>query len=110
MEGSTPILRVRDSTDVNLYGLGGASDAFPNASVYPSDFEKYDPALLRIERTDAFRLANLMSEGRGKEGQNPRPIGPWPLTPKILSVYKWPAMDIQPIIDSFWTRWEGWAV
>ena len=30
LEGSTPIMWVRDSYDVNLLGLGGSGDAFPN--------------------------------------------------------------------------------
>lgn len=29
LEGSTTILWVRDSYDVNLFGLGGAGDSFP---------------------------------------------------------------------------------
>jgi hypothetical protein len=40
-EGSNTVLWVRDSSDVNLYGFGGAADAFPNKTFYPADFRQY---------------------------------------------------------------------
>ena len=70
-EGSNVIVWARDSSDVNLYSLGGGSDAFPNRSYYPPDFAPYEPTILRIERTAPYRLVNLNDAGRGNEG---RPI------------------------------------
>ena len=58
-EGSNTILWVRDSDDVNLYGFGGAADAFPNTSFYPADFRPYTPTMIRVERTPTFKLANV---------------------------------------------------
>ena len=96
VEGSTPILWVRDSHDVNLFGMGGGADAFPTGSAgtyYPPDFVPYAPSILRIERTPKFKLLNLMDAGRGGAGAKdpPRPIGKFPLTPAILGTYDWPA-------------------
>ena len=115
VEGSTPILWVRDSHDVNLFGMGGGADAFPTGSAgtyYPPDFVPYAPSILRIERTPKFKLLNLMDAGRGGTGARdpPRPIGKFPLTPAILGTYDWPANETQRIISSMWAPWPGYAV
>ena len=116
IEGSNTALWIRDSANVSLYSLGGGSDAFPNSSYFPSDFSKYAPTIIRVERTSPYKLVNLNDGGRGNEGN---PIEPIPMTGKrngfplnhtILSAYPWPAFMLDPIIKSMWAPWPGYAV
>lgn len=112
IEGSNVIVWARDSADVNLYSLGGGSDAFPNASWYPTDFAPYRPTIVRIERTAPFRLVNLVNGGRGNEGRpiEPIPVQTFPLTRAILGAYEWPDEDVPGIIASMWAPWPGYQV
>ena len=128
LEGSTTILWVRDSDDVNLWGLGGAGDSFPGSpadwkgafrgSKYdfkiPSDVPRYNASTVRIERTLRYRLVNLYNGDRGQEGGPISQIHPVPLTPKMLSGFKWPADDLPKMIDPAqggeWTPWPGWQI
>ena len=63
LEGSTTIMWVRDSHDINLWGLGGSGDAFPNCGGstgiackipfdfhIPADFPPYNFSTIRVER------------------------------------------------------------
>lgn len=112
LEGSNTALWARDSSDVSLYGLGGSSEAFPNASYYPADFQKYPPAILRMERTDKYRLCNLQDIGRGAVGSAVSVVNArdFPLTPAVLASYPWPNFEVQPIVDSMWAPWPGYSV
>jgi hypothetical protein len=47
-EGSTTVLWIRDSVDVNLYGTAGGYTALANASQYPADFAQYTPSIYRV--------------------------------------------------------------
>eukprot|EP01043_Picozoa_sp_COSAG02_P095635 COSAG02_NODE_31979_length_524_cov_0.840000_1_plen_82_part_10 len=69
----------RDSHDVNLWGLDGAGDSFPGDPVkwkgtyhnktydfrVPSDMPRYNASTIRIERTDLYKLVNLINGDRG---------------------------------------------
>eukprot|EP00038_Savillea_parva_P004098 m.134068 g.134068 ORF g.134068 m.134068 type:complete len:869 (-) comp11373_c0_seq7:124-2730(-) len=110
VEGSNVILWVSDSSDVHLFGMGGGADAFPNTSYYPHDFAPYAPTIVRMERTCPYKLINLANGGRGNEGSPIRPIGKFPLTPAIVTVYPWPAEEVPKIIASMWAPWPGYAV
>lgn len=116
IEGSNSILWVRDSSDVTLYSLGGGADPFPNASFFPSDFVRYHPTIIRVERTTPFKLVNLNDGGRGNMGNPITPIPPtgakngFPLNKTILGAYPWPTGWIDPIISSMWAPWPGFAV
>jgi hypothetical protein len=50
-EGSTVILWIHDSTDINVFGAAGGYTALAKASQYPADFLPYTPSIFRIERT-----------------------------------------------------------
>ena len=124
LEGSTTIMWIRDSNDVNLFGLGGAGDSFPsdpsdwkgtfrNASYdfnVPADLPRYNASTVRVERTDKYKLTNLINADRGAENRPITQIHPLPLTPKLLSHFPWPAIDVPLIIASEWTPWPGWRV
>ena len=124
LEGSTTIMWIRDSHDVSLWGLGGAGDSFPgdpsdwkgtfrNQSYdfhVPADLPRYNASTVRVERTDKYTLANLINSDRGAEGRPISQIHPVPLTPKLLSAYPWPAVDMPAIIASEWTPWPGWRI
>lgn len=124
LEGSTTIMWIRDSHDVNLFGLGGAGDSFPgdptkwkgtnrNKSYdfqIPADVPRYNASTVRVERTDKYKLANLINADRGAENGPIAQIHPLPLTAKLLSHFPWPAVDIPLIIASEWTPWPGWRI
>merc|ERR1712216_184403 len=111
VEGSNTILWAHDATGpVTLYALGGGADAFPDTSYYPSDFRAYRPSIIRIERTQRYKMINLFDGGRGNAGARTRPIGKFPLTEEILSAYPWPTDDVPRIIKSMWAPWPGYAV
>eukprot|EP01051_Picozoa_sp_SAG22_P006970 SAG22_NODE_475_length_10003_cov_3.943356_2_plen_925_part_00 len=125
LEGSTTIMWIRDSHDVNLWGLGGAGDSFPGdpatwtRTTYkgkqtdfkiPSDVPRYNASTIRVERTDKYKLVNLINGDRGGLGVPVSQIHPIPLTPKLLSAFAWPPADIPKIIASEWTPWPGWRI
>jgi hypothetical protein len=124
LEGSTTVMWIRDSHDVNLWGLGGAGDSFPGDPVdwkgtfhnvsydfnVPADLPRYNASTIRIERTDKYKMANLINDDRGAESLPISQIHPVPLTAKLLSHFPWPAVDVPLIIASEWTPWPGWKI
>ena len=67
-EGNIPVLWMKDSYDINIYGFGGTLSSFPNETYYPGDFEKYTSTLFRIERSVNYTFANLICSERKKPG------------------------------------------
>lgn len=124
LEGSTTILWIRDSHDVNLWGLGGAGDSFPgdpemwkgtyhNKSydfLVPEDVPRYNASTVRVERTDRYKMVNLINGDRGGMSEPISQIHPIPLTPKLLSQFAWPQSDISLMIQSEWSPWPGWRI
>ena len=125
LEGSTPIMWIRDSDDVNLWGLGGSGDAFPNCGGstgkacaipfdfhIPADFPAYNWSTIRVERTPRYKLVSLINNDRGVESgkQTIKAIHPVPLTPAALADYNWPPPDVPLIIASMWSPWPGYAL
>eukprot|EP01052_Picozoa_sp_SAG31_P020692 SAG31_NODE_1568_length_7858_cov_6.986854_3_plen_174_part_00 len=124
LEGSTTVMWIRDSHDVNLWGLGGAGDSFPGDPVdwkgtihnmsydfnVPADLPRYNASTVRVERTDKYKMANLINDDRGAESLPITQIHPVPLTTKLLSHFPWPAVDVPLIIASEWTPWPGWKI
>eukprot|EP01052_Picozoa_sp_SAG31_P030712 SAG31_NODE_3174_length_4587_cov_7.232843_2_plen_1013_part_00 len=134
LEGSTPILWIRDSYEISLFGMGGSGDSFPNCDSsqngtrrfagrplcplrlrwdynIPDDFEHYNFSTIRVERTPKYRLVNLINNDRGTEiNPSVHPIHNVPLTPAMLSHHPWPPADIPLIIQSMWSPWQGYAL
>ncbi len=57
-EGNYPVLWIKDSDNIELFGYGGLSSALAAGDAYPSGFTPFTPSLLRVERTPNFRFAN----------------------------------------------------
>jgi hypothetical protein len=125
LEGSTTIMWLRDSWDINLLGLGGSGDSFPNCGGQtnlqckipydfhiPADIPPYNFSTIRIERTPLYKLVSLINNNRGVESgkQTIHSIHSVPLTPKDLDKHAWPAADIELIIQSMWAPWPGYAL
>jgi hypothetical protein len=67
-ESNYPVLWIRDSNEINVYGYGGNAAAFPQGSTYPVSFTPFTPSLFRIERTKNLRLVQLVDEPRVQGG------------------------------------------
>ena len=69
-ESNYPVLWIRDSSHVGVYGYGGNAAALPASSTYPATFAQFTPSLFRIERTPNLRLVQLVDEPR-VSGEHP---------------------------------------
>ena len=118
VEGSNTILTIRNSTDIRLYGFGGASDTFPNTSFLPADFRTraLRPALIRLDNVSGITLANCLDDPRGSLGKPPSPLGAFPTSAQALDSFAnstrlpWPDGDVAEIVHSQWAPWAGWRV
>lgn len=63
-EGNYPVLWIRDSNNVSVYGYGGNAVAFEASYQFPPNFAQFMPSLFRIERTPNVRLTQLVDEPR----------------------------------------------
>jgi len=117
IEGSNVIFWVRDSDDFNLWGLGGASDAFPLANgtaYYPPAFAKYPASLFRVERTPHYRFVITLNAGRTGGYRVPpvTPIGVGLIDDDMLRSMGLRFSDIQikEMVRTMWAPWPGYAV
>ena len=123
-EGSTPILWIHDSVDINVFGTAGGYTALLNSSQYPSDFRKYKPSDYRVERTTPLKLsispsmirvvadatseARLLAVGVEAEGQGEKVKCSYPLDDSQLRQGHFPHLDWQGLIQSLWAPWCGY--
>mmetsp|Transcript_16975 Transcript_16975/g.18899 ORF Transcript_16975/g.18899 Transcript_16975/m.18899 type:complete len:535 (+) Transcript_16975:138-1742(+) len=63
-EGNFPVLWIKDSNFVSVYGYGGNAAALPNNTHYPPGYSMIAPTLFRVENTPNYLLANLWDYGR----------------------------------------------
>jgi hypothetical protein len=116
-EGSTVILWVHDSTDVNVFGTAGGYSALENSSQAPVDFEPYTPSVYRIERTSPLKLLiNPMGSSHPGSTGSPRHLAErtggvkcsFPLDATQLQSGHFPEVDWAGLIRSLWAPWCGW--
>ncbi len=69
-QGNYPVLWVRDSDHIEVFGFGGNAAAFEADHEFPADFEPFTPSLLRFERTPNFRIANAVDGSRVSGGSD----------------------------------------
>ncbi len=67
-ESNYPVLWIRDSDNINLYGYGGNAAALAAGDTYPQGFQQFVPSLFRVERTTNLRLVSLVDEPRVNGG------------------------------------------
>lgn len=67
-ESNYPVLWIRDSDHVNVYGYGGNAAALAAGDTYPPGFQQFMPSLFRVERTTNLRMVNLVDEPRVQGG------------------------------------------
>ena len=137
-EGSTPILWIKDSADINIFGTAGGYTAVQTAAQYPADFRPYPPSLYRIERTSPMRLSIEMPGGPGAQGRpgattsraaptdtaasepsgvergvvGTETAGPkcsYPLDDGQLQSVYFPKQDWGDLIRSLWAPWCGYS-
>jgi hypothetical protein len=130
-EGSVPILWIRDSSDVNLYGGIGGDTAMINTSQYPADFHPYRPSNYRIERTSPFKImvkATTFGFGNSKNSKLGTEVGvnadanastnanpsakaircSFPLDEGQLKSIYFPEADWPALMKSLWAPWCGY--
>ena len=102
-EGDYPVLWIRDSHNVTLYGYGGQASAFPLNRTYPVGYAQFTPSLFRVENCSDTRLINLVDYprvGGGNqsyfEGQGFNPHT-WSMVLDVTNNITSPPMD-RPVI------------
>jgi hypothetical protein len=65
----------------------------------PADVPRYNASTIRVERTDKYKLVNLMNADRGGEDEAISQIHPVPLTAKMLAGFAWPPSVVPLMID-----------
>ena len=122
-EGSTPILWIHDSEDINVFGTAGGYTALLHSSQYPSDFRKYVPSDYRVERTTPLKLSVSPSmvhaavvddatsegaEGGGENGQGGKVKCSFPLDDGQFRQGYFPPVDWAALRQSLWAPWCGY--
>jgi hypothetical protein len=137
-EGSTPIVWIHDSHDVNIFGAAGGYTAMENASQYPADFRPYTPSDYRVERSSPIKLvgigavkhnansnrnrnshtdshADRHADSNADSNTSGGPHAPrakvkcsYPLDRSQLAQVYAPAADSTALIESLWAPWCGY--
>ena len=74
-EGNYPVLWIRDSDNINVFGVGGIATALENSKSYPKGHEQFVPSLIRIQNTENFRLVALLDGMRVTGGSDKHMAG-----------------------------------
>ena len=113
-EGSTVVLWIRDSVDVNMYGTAGGYTALATASEYPADFAQYSPSTYRVERTSPLKLAITAYHRSSREldegGVHAKVKCSYPLDDSQLTTGHFPGEDWATLKKSLWAPWCGYWV
>ena len=62
-EGNHPVLLIKNSSKIHVYGYGGNAAAFESNHTWPTGFANYTPTLFRIENSTEIVLANIIDRG-----------------------------------------------
>ena len=128
-EGSVAIIWVRDSSDINIWGVVGGYSPLKDAAAAPSDFRPYVPSVVRLERSCPVRIAMEWEIGGTTAGSSSVVSDPaalprrtemgareregyscdYPLSNDTLRKAHFPVCDWPLLKETMWMPWCGFS-